>query len=111
MSTTELIILLAVVGGVTFLYRYAMIGLLAGRNLPGWLHALCRHIAPASFAALTVSALFIHGGEVTLALHTPKPWAALVAALVAWRTRQVLATIGAGMAALYLFKFLFSWAG
>lgn len=27
--------------------------------------------------------------------------------LVAWRTRNVLATIGAGMAALYLLKLLF----
>jgi branched-subunit amino acid transport protein len=107
MSTPALIALLVVVGIVTFLYRYAMIGLFASRNLPGWLHALCRHIAPASFAALTVSALFVHGGAVAIALDAPKPWAALVAALVAWRTRNVLATIGAGMAALYLFKFLF----
>lgn len=111
MSTAALIALLAVVGGVTFLYRYSMIGLFAGRSLPGWLHALCRHIAPASFAALTASALFIQGGDVTLALHTPKPWAALIAALVAWHTRKVLPTIGAGMAALYLFKLLFPLPG
>ena len=75
--------------------------------LPGWLHALCRHIAPASFAALTASALFVAGGEVVFAFDTPRPWAALVAVLVAWRTRNVLATIGAGMAALYLLKLLF----
>ncbi|MBS0544554.1 MAG: AzlD domain-containing protein [Proteobacteria bacterium] len=106
MSTAALIGLLVAVGLVTFLYRYAMIGLFASRNLPGWLHALCRHIAPASFAALTASALFVHGGEVAIDLAAPKPWAALVAALVAWRTRSVLATIGTGMAALYLLKFL-----
>lgn len=111
MSTPALIALLAVVGAVTFLYRYSMIGLFAGRSLPGWLHALCRHIAPASFAALTASALFVQGGEVALALHNPKPWAALVAVLVAWHTRKVLATIGAGMAALYLFKFLLALPG
>ncbi len=107
MSTAALLGLLAVVGVVTFLYRYAMIGLLVSRSLPGWLHALCRHIAPASFAALTAGELFVHGGEVVLALAAPKPWAALVAALVAWRTRNVLATIAVGMAALYLFKALF----
>lgn len=107
MSTAALLALLVVIGLVTFVYRYAMIGLFAKRSLPGWLHALCRHIAPASFAALTAGELFIHGGEVVLALAAPKPWAALVAALVAWRTGNVLATIGAGMAALYLFKWLF----
>jgi len=107
MSTAALLALLVVIGLVTFVYRYAMIGLFAKRSLPGWLHALCRHIAPASFAALTAGELFIHGGEVVLALAAPKPWAALVAALVAWRTGNVLATIGAGMAALYVFKWLF----
>ena len=106
MTTGALVGLLVTVGIVTFLYRYAMIGLFAGRRLPGWLHALCRHIAPASFAALAASELFIRAGEVVFALAAPKPWAALVAAVVAWRTGNVLATIAVGMAALYLFKAL-----
>ena len=107
MRTASLVLLLLLVGVLTYLYRYAMIGLFASRSLPGWLHALCRHIAPASFAALTASGLFVAGGEVVLAFDTPRPWAALVAVLVAWRTRSVLATIAAGMSALYLFKLLF----
>ena len=107
MSTTTLLLLLVLVGVLTYLYRYAMIGLFASRSLPGWLHALCRHIAPASFAAPTASALFVAGGEVQFAFDSARPWAALVAVLVAWRTRNVLATIGAGMAALHLFKLVF----
>lgn len=102
MSTLALVAMLAAVGALTFLFRYAMIGLFAGRTLPRWLHSLCRHIAPASFAALAASELFIHAGEVVFALAAPKPWAAAVAA--AWRTGNVLATIAVGMAALYLFK-------
>ena len=104
MSTPALIMLVFGVGAVTFFFRYAMIGLFASNRLPGWLHALCRHIAPASFAALTASALFIDAGTLSIALDAPKPWAALVAALVAWRSGNVLATIGAGMAALYVLK-------
>lgn len=107
MSTGTLLALIVVVGLITFLFRYSMIGLLAGKRLPGWLHALSRHVAPASFAALTASALFVDGGEVVLALAVPKPWAALVAALVAWHTRNVLATIASGMLALSVFKLLF----
>jgi branched-subunit amino acid transport protein len=106
MSTPVLLALLFAVGLLTFLYRYAMIGLLARYSLPGWLHALCRYIAPASFAALVAGELFVQGGEVVFALAAPKPLAAGIAALVAWRTRGVLPTIAAGMAALYLFKFL-----
>ena len=107
MSTPGLVALLLIVGALTFLYRYAMIGFFASRKLPAWLHALCRHIAPASFAALTASALFTSSGEVQFTLDAPRTWAALVAVLVAWRTRNVLATIGVGMAALYLLKALF----
>ena len=107
MSTTTLTALLLVVGALTFFYRYAMIGFFASRTLPAWLHALCRHIAPASFAALTASALFVANGEVQLALDAPRPWAALVAVIVAWRTRNVLATIVVGMATLYLLKTMF----
>lgn len=107
MSTLAMIALVFVVGAVTFFYRYAMIGLFAGDRLPGWLHALCRYIAPASFAALTASALFIDAGAVNFALDTPKPWAALIATVVAWRSGSVLATIGAGMAALYILKLIF----
>ena len=107
MSTPSLIALLLIVGALTYLYRYAMIGFFASRKLPAWLHALCRHIAPASFAALTASALFVANGEVQFALNAPRSWAALVAVIVAWHTRNVLATIGVGMATLYLLKFLF----
>lgn len=107
MSSGTLLALLLAVGIATFLCRYAMIGLLVGKALPPWLHAASRLIAPASFAALTASALFVQGGDIVFMLNAPKPWAALVAALVAWHTRHVLTTIAAGMAALYLFKFLF----
>jgi len=107
MSTPSMILLLTVVGAVTYLFRYSMIGLFANRELPAWLREMCGYIAPASFAALTVGALFIHGGQVSVDLGTPKPWAALIAAIVAWRTGNVFATIGVGMAALYLLKLLF----
>ncbi|WP_153116556.1 AzlD domain-containing protein [Rhodocyclus tenuis] len=106
MSHLALLGLFVAVGIVTFLYRYSMIGLFASGKLPGWLHALCRHIAPASFAALTATALFVQGGDVVLALNAPKPWAALLAALVAWHTRNVIATIASGMLALTLLKLM-----
>ena len=107
MSTFALLVLLAAVGIATYFFRYSMIGLFANRQLPQWLRELCSFIAPASFAALTVSALFVNGGQVALSLDTPKPWAALVAVIVAWRTGNVFATIGVGMATLYGLKMLF----
>lgn len=111
MGTLALLSLLLALGLVTFLYRYSMIGLLAGRRLPGWLHSICRNIAPASFAALTATSLFVQDGGPHLDLTQPKPWAALVAALVAWRSGSVLGTIAAGMATLALLKHFGPLAG
>ena len=96
MSTTALLLLLVLVGLLTYLYRYKMVG-----------------SSPAAAAALACLVPSHRTGKRRRAdrecpswpaaksfrFDTPRPWAALVAVLVAWRTRNVLATIGAGMAA------------
>lgn len=106
MSDVELLILMMVVGGITFLYRYAMIGWFAHHELPSWLARLCQFVAPASFAALIASTLFVTGHEVQVDISSPKLWAACVAGLIAWKTGNVLATIASGMCALYVLKWL-----
>ena len=106
MTDGILLALMVVVGAVTFLYRYAMIGMFAHRELPTWLEKLCWFVAPASFAALVTSTLFVSGQQVELDLASPRLWAAVVAAVVAWRTGHVFATIATGMGVLYLLKWL-----
>ena len=108
MGDAELLVLMLVVGGITFLYRYAMIGLFAHRELPPWLARLCQFVAPASFAALIASTLFVTGHDVHVDMSSPKLWAACVAGLVAWKTGNVLATIATGMVILYALKWLLS---
>lgn len=106
MSDSVLLFLIIVVGAITFLYRYAMIGFFAHRDLPGWLESLCRFVAPASFAALVTTTLFVSHQQVELDLASPRLWAAVVAAGVAWKTGHVFATIATGMGVLYLLKWL-----
>ena len=106
MSDVELLVLMLMVGGITFLYRYAMIGLFVHRELPPWLARLCQFVAPASFAALIASTLFVTGHEVQLDVSSPKLWAACVAGVVAWKTGNVFATIATGMFTLYVLKWL-----
>ena len=76
------------------------VGLLRSRVL---VLVVLRHVDP----FLVLLGKNVEVFEVVLALDTPRPWAALVAALVAWRSGNVFATIGAGMAALHLLKLLF----
>ncbi|MDP9395433.1 MAG: AzlD domain-containing protein [Actinomycetota bacterium] len=73
---------------------------------PAVIEAL-RMIPPAAFAALVVPALLRPSGAVELL--TPESLAGVVAALVAWRTRSIAATIVAGLLAVVAIEQLLEW--
>jgi branched-subunit amino acid transport protein len=93
-----------IAGAITFAIRYSFIG--AGERFapPGWFTRALRFVPIAALTALVWPDLLIARGA--LAFTEPRLAAGLLAALVAWRTRNVLATIGAGMAALWLLQSL-----
>jgi len=63
---------------------------------------------PASvLAALTLPGFVILHGSLDVSLTNPRLIAGALAALVAWRTRDVLATTVAGMGSLWLLQWLF----
>ena len=67
-------------------------------EVPPALARVLRQIPPAAVAAIILPALVRPDGEVDL--FQPRVLAGLVAALVAWRTRNVGLTLVAGMAVL-----------
>lgn len=67
-------------------------------RVPDRVHRLLRQIPPAALAALVLPALVRPEGH--LDLLQARFGAGVVAALVAWRTRNVVLTLVAGMAAL-----------
>ncbi len=87
---------------VTYATRALAIFLLS-RRLPPALERFLSHIPAAVFAALVASPLLAPEG--TFAPGLPVV-AAVPAAAVAWRTRQVLPTILAGMGAYWLLRWL-----
>ena len=98
--------LFAVAGLVTFALRYSFVRLL-GRveEVPPRLAAALRYVPPAVLAALVAPVAVgpgAPGGEVGEALVVPRTAAVAVAALVAWRTVNAVATIVAGMGTLWL---------
>ncbi|MDR0769777.1 MAG: AzlD domain-containing protein [Burkholderiales bacterium] len=103
----DLLFLMAVCGALTFLLRFSFI---AGNRFlpqsPGLQHVL-RYVPPAVLAALIAPEIFAHNGTLSLALDNIRLWAALVAMAAAYLTRHVLATIAAGMAALWCLQALF----
>ena len=70
-------------------------------RVPAPVERLLRQIPPAALASLVVPALLRPHGE--LDLTSPRLVAGLLAAAVAWRTRNVAATLVVGMGVLMLF--------
>jgi branched-subunit amino acid transport protein len=69
---------------------------------PPWLERFLRHVPVAAMTAIVVpAALYLHSGNV-YSFAPARTIAAVVALLVAMRTKNTLATLGAGMAALWV---------
>ncbi|GAA0603131.1 hypothetical protein GCM10009547_00830 [Sporichthya brevicatena] len=101
MSRTWAAIVLAGIG--TFAMRASFLAL-AHRlsEVPPWAQRILRQIPPAALAALVIPALVRPHGEIDL--WQPRLAAGLLAALVAWRTKNVALTLVIGIGALMLFQ-------
>jgi branched-subunit amino acid transport protein len=104
MAALWLTILIA--GLLTFLTRLSFIALFGHWQLPDWLRRALRFVPPAVLSAIIFPEVLMRDGSLAVQANNFRLVAALVAALVAWRTRNVLLTIGSGMAVLYLLQWL-----
>jgi branched-subunit amino acid transport protein len=98
-------ILLAGAGTYTMRASFLLAADRLARVPPG-VERLLRQIPPAALASLVVPALLRPHGD--LDLFSPRLVAGLVAAAVAWRTRNVAATLAVGMGLLVLLDVFFS---
>lgn len=87
---------------VTYLTRFAMMPLLS-RELPRPIFRWLQLVPVAILSALIAPAVFVVERRVALGPQAP---AAVVGAVIAWRTRSVLLTIVAGMLAYWLISAL-----
>jgi branched-subunit amino acid transport protein len=94
------------VGGLTYASRLSFIALFARWRMPALVTRALRFVPAAMLTAIVVPGVALGGGLGDPALAREKVAAALLAALVAWRTRSVAATMVAGMAALWLIQWL-----
>jgi len=97
-----LVILIA--GLVTLGIRLSFILVLDRINVPHWFRRGLHFVPVAVLSALILPELTSPNGSLFLSWHNAQLPAGAVAILVAWRTKSVLLTILAGMAALFLFK-------
>lgn len=90
-----------VIGAITFAFRLSFIALHERLRLPAPVTRALRFVPVAALTAIIVPELVLPAGAVDISLGNARLIAGLVAIAVAWRTRNTLATIGAGMLALW----------
>lgn len=104
MSTPLLWLTLLGAGAVTFALRFSFIALLGRIEMPPFLGRALRFAPAAVLTALVMPLLFYEHDALQVSLGNERLLAGAVAALIAWRTRSVLFTLGGGMATLWMLQ-------
>jgi len=100
----DLWVIVVAIGVVTFLLRLSFIALFSYVEPPAFIQTYLRYVPVAVLAALSAPPLFYRDGAIDVSTGNPELFAGLVAAVVAWRTENVLATLVAGMGVLALLE-------
>jgi branched-subunit amino acid transport protein len=99
-------ITIILMGAVTYALRLSLIALLGRFEVPPLISRGLRFVPPAVLSAIILPELVQPGGRLNLGLGNVRLLAGLLAMLVAWRTRNVLLTVGAGMVGLWILQSL-----
>jgi branched-subunit amino acid transport protein len=103
--TLKLWVVILVVGALNFLSRLSFIALFARRHMPAWMARTLKYVPAAMLTALIVPMILTGPQATALAMHAnPRVLAALIAGVVAWVTGSTLATLVAGMGALWVLQ-------
>ncbi len=103
-------LIMLAVGALTFAIRLSFILLWGQIEVPGWLQRALRFVPPAVLTAIIFPELLMPAGVVDVSFSNTRLVAGLLAAIVVWRTRNIVLTILVGMGVLPLvFKDDQSW--
>lgn len=91
-------------GLLTYGQRLSFITLWERMHMPAWLRRALRFVPVTVLVALIVPDVLIVDGALYVSPENDRLLAGILAAGVAWRTQNVLATIVVGMAALVLLQ-------
>jgi len=91
-------------GIVTFAIRLSFITLMGRIEAPLLVQRALRFVPPAVLSAIIFPELLMRNGRLDVSFGNLRLLAGALAALVAWRTKNVLLTIGVGMAALWILQ-------
>ena len=97
-------IVIVLMGLVTYGLRLSLIALMGRLEVPPLVSRGLRFVPPAVLSAIILPELVQPAGTLNLSLGNLRLVAGVLAIVIAWRTRNVLLTVGAGMAGLWLLQ-------
>jgi branched-subunit amino acid transport protein len=106
MTPLALWLTLICIGLLTYGIRLSFISLFGRREIPTFLLSILRFVPVTVLSAIIFPALFLYGNKLDLSLSNTRLLAGILAAIVAWRTKNVLLTIVVGMVGLWLLQAL-----
>ncbi len=92
------------IGVLTFATRISFIVILDRWQTPDIIRRALRFVPVSVLTAIFVPEVLIPGGTVDISLNNARLFAGLIAMLVAWKTRNIVWTIVAGMGVLLLLQ-------
>jgi len=100
MTTAAAIAAIVVVALITYVSRAGLIVFLADRSIPADVTRALRYVGPAVMSALTVNLLA--GGQGISGVTGQEVAAVAVGGLVAWRTKNLILSLAAGMVTIWI---------
>ncbi len=97
-------LILVITGLITYAIRLSFILFFGNREIPGRLQRILRFVPAAVLSALVFPDVLFRENTLFLSPLNFRLLAAVLAILVAWRTRNTLITLVSGMAALWIFQ-------
>lgn len=95
-------------GIVTYATRIALMAGWEQVEVPPLLKRGLHYVPPAVLSAIIFPEVLRTGGDFDLSLGNLRLLAGLLAAVIAWRTKNVILTVGGGMATLWLLQWFVS---
>ncbi|MCO8161239.1 AzlD domain-containing protein [Pseudomonas sp. 21LCFQ010] len=106
MSELTMWVMFAAVGIGTFAIRLCFIELQGRWQVPALFTRALLYVPASVMAALALPAVVYPAGQSSIDISNPQIPAAVIAALVAWKTRSTVLTLAVGMAVLWAIRYL-----
>ncbi|MCO5386525.1 MAG: AzlD domain-containing protein [Desulfosporosinus sp.] len=91
---------------VTYFTRIGALALFRFTGVPIWLNRWLKYVPVAILTSLIVPLLLLPKGYLDISLHNDYLIAGIVAAFVAYKSRNIIATLGLGMSVMFVLKLL-----